>query len=167
MPFPRHTLQSAPAASRPTIDAVRAKVGAVPEAVAKMATSPALLNGFFGGSAAFERTTLPPVVREVVVMTVAVRNDCRTCVGIHSAALRRLGREDLVAPLREDRPIADPELEPVRVLVHQVMDHAGEVPEEDLEAFLAAGFTQENVLEIVFGIGVYTMSTYANRLLRA
>ncbi|MGZ4474304.1 MAG: carboxymuconolactone decarboxylase family protein [Nocardioides sp.] len=167
MTFPLHTLETAPVDARPALAAVRTKFGAVPEAVAKMATSPALLNGFLGTSAAFEQTTLPAPVREVVVMTVAVRNDCRTCIGIHSAVLRRLGREDLVAPLRDDRPLADPELEAARLLVHRIMDHAGEVPEKDIAEFLAAGFTPQNALEIVFGIGVYTMSTYANRLLRS
>lgn len=167
MTFPLHTMETAPAAARPTIEAIGAKFGAVPDAVAKMATSPTLLNGFFANSAAFERTTLSAPAREVMVMTVAVRNDCGTCIGIHSGALRRLGREDLVEPLRDDRPLTDPELEAVRRLVHQIMEHAGEVPEEDIEAFVALGFTPENVLEIVFGIGVYTMSTYANRLLRA
>jgi len=167
MTFPIHTLESAPADSRTAMDAVRKKFGAVPQAVAKMATSPTLLNGFLGSSAAFEQTSLDPLVREVVVMTVAIRNDCRTCIGIHSAALRRLGREDLVEPLRTGHPLADPRLEAVRALVHGIMDRAGEVPDEEIDRFLSAGFTAENVLEIVFGIGVYTMSTYANRLLRA
>jgi alkylhydroperoxidase family enzyme len=100
-------------------------------------------------------------------MTVAVRNGCQTCVSIHGSTLGRLGRPDLVAPLRESADLPDPELEAVRVFVHRVLDQAGEVSEEELDGFLAAGYTPANVLEVVFGIGVYTMSTFANRLLRA
>ncbi|MFJ6697187.1 hypothetical protein ACIQM4_14105 [Streptomyces sp. NPDC091272] len=33
-----------------------------------------------------------------------------------------------------------------------------------LEAFCAAGYTRRNALEVVLGIGTYTLSTFANRL---
>jgi hypothetical protein len=33
-----------------------------------------------------------------------------------------------------------------------------------LRAFLASGYTRQNALEVVLGIGTYTMSTLANRL---
>ena len=33
-----------------------------------------------------------------------------------------------------------------------------------LRAFLAQGYTGQNALEVVLGIGAYTMSTLANRL---
>ena len=41
---------------------------------------------------------------------------------------------------------------------------AGVVGEESLAAFLAHEYTTRNALEIVFGIGTYTMSTLANRM---
>jgi hypothetical protein len=48
-----------------------------------------------------------------------------------------------------------------------VLATAGEVPEDELTGFLNAGFTTRNALEVVLGIGTYTMSTLANRLVRA
>jgi hypothetical protein len=36
-----------------------------------------------------------------------------------------------------------------------------------LRAFLGHGYTARNALEVVLGIGAYTMSTFANRLTRA
>jgi alkylhydroperoxidase family enzyme len=38
------------------------------------------------------------------------------------------------------------------------------VGDEALRAFLASGYTRQNALEVVLGIGTYTMSTLANRL---
>ena len=46
----------------------------------------------------------------------------------------------------------------------QVLDTTGAVGEEALRAFLASGYTSQNALEVVLGIGTYTMSTLANRL---
>ncbi len=34
----------------------------------------------------------------------------------------------------------------------------------DLRDFLAYGYTEQNALEVVLGIGAYTLSTLANRL---
>ena len=167
MTFPLHTLETAPEGSREAIAAVRSRFGGVPDAVAKMATSPHLLNGFLQASKSFEDTSLDPVAREVVVMTVAIRNGCETCIAIHGGILERLGRADVVASLREDSALADPALEVVRAFVQQVHDRTGQVTEEELRRFLDAGYTQQNALEVLFGIGVYTMSTFANRLLRA
>ncbi|WP_179118497.1 hypothetical protein [Saccharothrix sp. ALI-22-I] len=44
---------------------------------------------------------------------------------------------------------------------------SGEVPDDELTEFLNAGFTTRNALEVVLGIGTYTMSTLADRLVRA
>lgn len=165
--FPAHTTQTAPAESRPAMITTEAEFGSVPPAVARLATSPELLNGFLAASAAFEQTTLPAVAREVVIMTVAVRNGCRVCIGLHGAKLRQLGRLDVLQALRDRFPIPDPALEAVRTFTERLLDEAGEVPEDRIREFLDAGYTNQNALEIVYGIGAYTMSTFANRLVRA
>jgi len=45
-----------------------------------------------------------------------------------------------------------------------VLDTAGDVGEPALRAFFGQGYTEQNALEIVLGIGTYVMSTLANRL---
>ncbi|WP_410596304.1 carboxymuconolactone decarboxylase family protein [Amycolatopsis sp. lyj-23] len=144
------------------------KFGRVPSAVARLATSPELLNGFLKLNAIFESTTLTALEREVLVMTVAARNECHLCVAMHTAALGRLSAApELVAALRAESPLPEPRLEALRGFVHAVMDTRGEAPAEALEAFTGAGYTPRNALEVVLGIGTYTLSTYANRLTRA
>lgn len=163
--FTEHTVQSAPAASRPAMERVTQAFGQLPNAVARLAESPELLNGFLELSAAFERTTLEPVAREVVIMTVAARNDCHVCVALHTGKLRKLGAgPELVAALREQRELPDVRLEAVRQFTLAVLATAGGVGDEELKAFLSQGHTERNALEVVLGIGTYTMSTLANRL---
>ena len=71
---------------------------------------------------------------------------------------------DLISALRHARPLADERLEAVRAFTLRVLDTAGDVGDEALGEFLAHGYTSQNALEIVLGIGTYTMSTLANRL---
>ncbi|WP_029384066.1 carboxymuconolactone decarboxylase family protein [Streptomyces leeuwenhoekii] len=167
--FAAHSVESAPQASRPAMRAVaEAWGGTVPDAVARLATSPELLNAFLSLSASFERCTLDPLSREVVIMTVAVRNQCHICVALHTGKLRRLGAEtELIAALREERAPADERLDAIRTFTLGVLSTAGAVDDDALEALLAHGYTERNALEVVLGIATYTMSTFANRLVRA
>jgi hypothetical protein len=48
-----------------------------------------------------------------------------------------------------------------------VVAAAGDVGPESLEAFLGHGYTARNALDVVLGIGAYTMSTLANRMTKA
>lgn len=169
-PFPEHSLESAPAASRPAMAAVAAKQGHLPAAVGLLASSPELLNGFLRMSALFESTTLDQLSREVLIMTVATRNGCHLCVAMHTAKLTALGADsELIAALRggSPLPLPDERLEAVRQFTLDVIDTSGAVDDAALQSFLAHGHTARNALEVVLGIGAYTMSTLANRMTAA
>jgi AhpD family alkylhydroperoxidase len=166
--FPDHTVESAPAASRPVMEATAKRMGYLPAAVARMASSPELLNGFLKMTALFDTTTLDPVAREVVIFTVATRNTCHICIAMHTAKLTALDADpDLIAALREGKPVPDERLAAVQAFTLDVLDTAGAVPDDSLEAFLAHGYTIRNALDVVLGVGSYTMSTLANRMTRA
>jgi AhpD family alkylhydroperoxidase len=164
-PFPDHTIESAPAAARRSMAATQRHLGYLPAATARMAASPQLLDGFGKLSAMFESSTLDPLAREVLVMTIATTNRCHICVAMHTARLTALGADpDLIAGLRTGAPLADGRLEAIRVFTLRVLETAGDVGDEALRVFLASGYTSQNALEVVLGIGTYTMSTLANRL---
>lgn len=170
--FTEHTLQSAPVAARRTMTAIRDHFGYLPSAVTRWAESPELLEGFTKLNAAFDSCSLDPLSVEVVVMTIAVRNGCELCVAMHTARLRSLGAPDeVIAALRAGDPLPDagdplpdPRLEAARTFTVRLLDTTGDAGDEAVQAFLDAGFTTRNALEIVLGIGAYTMSTFANRL---
>jgi AhpD family alkylhydroperoxidase len=163
--FPEQTIESAPPGSRRFMVATQNHLGYLPAATARWAASPHLLEGFGKLNAIFEHGTLDPVAREVVVMTIATRNGCHVCVAMHTARLTALdAAPDTIGSLREASPLADQRLEAIRVFTLRVLDTAGDVGDDALRAFLAAGYTRQNALEVVLGIGTYTMSTLANRL---
>lgn len=168
VPFPDHTLESAPDGSRRIMAAMAKRSGHVPTAVARLASSPQLLDGFLKATGLFESTTLDPVSREVVILTIAARNRCHICVAMHTARLTALrAPADLIAALRDQRPLPDERLAALQDFTLDVVAAAGAVGHESLAAFLGHGYTGQNALEVVLGIGTYTMSTLANRLTRA
>ena len=168
VPFPDHTVDSAPSGSRRALAATAARLGYLPAALARLAASPQLMDGFLKTTGLFESTTLDPLAQECLIMTMAVRHGCHVCVAMHTASLTRLGADPgLIAALREGRPVADERLAAIQAFTLEVLDSAGAVSDDQLDAFLGHGYTPQNALEVVLGIGTYTMSTLANRMTRA
>lgn len=168
MHFPAHTLDTAPADARRVMTASADRLGYLPAAVAKMATSPRLLDGFLKMSALFETATLDQLSREVLIMTVSTRNECHICIAMHTAKLTALNAApEVISALREQRPLPDPRLAALQEFTLAVLDTAGDVSDEQMNAFLEHGYTAEHALEAVLGIGTYTLSTLGNRLTRA
>ena len=163
--FTEYTVETAPPAARRFLTATRDHLGYLPAAMARMVASPQLTEGFLKLTAIFDSTTLDPLAREVLVMTVATRNGCHVCVAMHTATLTALGADpELIAALRGSGPLADERLDAIRVFTLRVLETAGDVGDAALREFLARGYTTQNALEVVLGIGTYTMSTLANRL---
>lgn len=166
--FATHTAETAPAAARGAVTGTARRLGYLPVALGRLAASPEMLQGFLTLNGIFEQATLDPLAREVVVLTMAVRNRCHLCVAMHTAMLvRRAADPALVTALRAGGPLPDERLEALRRFTLDVLASAGAVEDEALRAFLAHGFTARNALEVVLGIGTYTMSTLANRLVGA
>jgi len=163
--FLEHTVESAPEGSRGAMVAAGRQFGFVPAAMARMAESPSVVEGFGRMTATWDRASLEEREREVVVLTVAHEVGCEVCIAIHSAMLQReSGDAGLVAALRQQVPLGDGRLEALRLFTRAVMEHRGAVPAEGLDRFLAAGFSRRQALDVVLGVATYTLSTYVNRL---
>lgn len=163
--FPDHTVESAPAAARRAMQATTDRLGYLPSPVARMATSPQTLDGFLKLSGIFESTTLSQLDREVLILTIATLNECHVCVAMHTAKLTAMGADaGLIESLRTQKPLTDGKLEALRTFTLEVLATAGAVGDPVRQAFLAQGYTVQNALEVVLGIGTYTLSTFANRL---
>lgn len=166
--FRTYTEADAPERTRPLLSAVRAAQHFLPEAVARQAESPFVVAQVLALLKAFGDTSLGFIEREVVSMVMARENDCELCRAMHTALLTRENAPPLlIAALREGAELEDIRLEALASFVRSALLGKGDVGAKEWRAFLAAGFTREQALEVVFGIAVYTLSTFANRLVQA
>jgi AhpD family alkylhydroperoxidase len=168
--FVDHTVESAPEGSRAALRATAKQFGFIPAAMARLAESPSLVEAFTATLRIFDRSSLAPLEREVLVLTLAQVVGCEVCVAIHTATLQALHPPAaLVEALAAGSPLPDARLEALRLFTRAVIDTRGDVSADDgaLAAFLAAGFTRRHALDVVLGVGTYTLSTYANRMTRA
>ncbi|HWB79189.1 MAG TPA: carboxymuconolactone decarboxylase family protein [Nannocystaceae bacterium] len=166
--FPALDETTAPAEVRSVLAASARQVGFLAQPVARAAHSPALLRHMLAGFAAFERTSLAPLERETLAMTVAYERGCHYCMAMHSAMLAAdPANARVLAALRAGGPLDDPRLEAVRALARTLLAAHGRVDHDELARFLAAGFTEAQALEVVLGVSVYELSTTTNLLTNA
>lgn len=158
---------SAPPAARALLEATRKKLGFVPSAMARMAHAPGLATAFQRAISAFEATSLSPIEREVAVLAMAREIECDVCIAMHSGVLRRIGGSPHVERILAAEPLDDPRLDAMVEMTRAILEHRGDVDGERWSRFLGAGYTREQALELMIGIGAYVMSTFANRLTAA
>jgi AhpD family alkylhydroperoxidase len=166
--FLDHTADTAPEASRPALRATQGKFGFIPSAMARLAESPSVVAAFGRVMATWDSCSLNHLEREVVTLTVAHDSGCEVCMAIHSSILSRtVGDQPMLEALRAQTPISAPRLEALRLFTREVLDTKGSVSDAALHTFLSHGFSKQQALDVVLGVGLYTLSTYANRLTRA
>jgi alkylhydroperoxidase family enzyme len=163
--FTRHTLDTAPAESKPVLEAVNAAFSFVPNLQGYMAESPELLAGYSQLWDLFGKSTLTAHEQQVVYLTSNFENTCHYCMAGHTTLAQMIKMPaPVIEALRVGGVVPDARLEALHVFTTAVVRDRGFVNDAGIEAFLAAGFTRRNVLEVVLGVATKVMSNYTNHL---
>lgn len=165
MNFKIHTTDSAPEGAKDILNGARQKYGFVPNLLGMMSEAPALLKAYTTLNGIFDESSFSPSERQVVLLTVSYENGCEYCVAAHSviAGMQQVP-DEVVSALRDNSPIPDEKLEALRQFTRKVVQSRGWPEEADVKAFLDAGYGRQQILEVVLGVGLKTLSNYANHL---
>lgn len=163
--FPTHTLETVPEEAKTIFDAAEKAYGMVPNLHRKMAESPALLEGYWQLSQVFSNSSLTPIEQQVVLIAASVTNNCTYCVGAHCVLADMVNTPaEVTEALRTGEVIPDDRLQALRKFTQSVVITRGWVQESEVSALLNEGFTRSQVLEVILGVGLKTLSNYTNHL---
>ena len=163
--FPLHTIDTAPGAAKPLMEGAKKAYSFVPNLFAAMATAPNLLEGYLALSAIFNKTNLTETERQIILMTNNRINGCTYCMAAHTSISQGAGvPADVIESLRTGKPIASPKLEALRVFAAVVNDTRGRPTQQQIDTLLAAGYSEQTVLEVVLGTGLKVLSNYTNHI---
>lgn len=163
--FPIHTLDTAPEGSRPYIEGAAKAFGLVPNLVGEFAESPAVIEGYLALAGAYQKSGFSALEREIVLIAASVENGCHYCVAAHTTVTQGQKLDQtVIRAVRDGGPIADARLEALRAFAVTVVRERGWLSDAEVDRFLSAGWTRANVLEVVLGIGLKTISNYVNHL---
>lgn len=148
-----------------TLRGVRGRMGFVPNLLRTMAHAPAVMESYLSLSEKFATTSLTPAERQVVLLAVSQINGCEYCMAAHAAdAAGQNVDGNIVEAARDDRPIADAKLEALRRFTQDVVRMGGRPEQSQRDAFVAAGYSEAQMLEVVLGVAMKTLSNYTNHM---
>lgn len=162
--FTIHTIDSAPEAAKPILQQLQERVGFVPNLAATMAGSPQVLEAYASLSAAYGRSSFSAVEREIIPMVTSIETGCTYCMAAHTTFAKASGADERVLQaVREGQEPDDPRTAALVRFTRQVAQKRGQASSEDVQAFLKAGFTQVQVMDVLIGV---MQNTFASMVFR-
>ncbi|WP_175939850.1 carboxymuconolactone decarboxylase family protein [Caballeronia sp. BCC1704] len=159
--FPVYTLDSAPADSKPALNALAEAFGMVPNIAGALAGSPRLINGLVGVFKQVHGGSFTEAQIQALLLTNAVTNRAAWPVAFHSYLALQAGLSEAdVQAIRERRLPHDDRIAALSALARALIENRGRVDEQVIASFIGAGFDQERVLEVILVVAASTMTNY-------
>jgi alkylhydroperoxidase family enzyme len=165
--FPVYTVESAPDQSKPVLQAMKQAMGAIPNVIGAIAGSPVLANGFSDLLKGLRSSSFSEAQNRTLQLTIAVANASSWAVAFYTflALKADLDRSDVEA-IRTGALPREPKLAALSRLARTLVTKRGHATDADVEAFLASGFSREQVLEVVAVVALLTITNYASNITR-
>ena len=164
--LPLRTVEDAPEEARERLAAAEKNNGYLPNLLRVLANAPVALETYLTVGGINGRASLTLAEREAVQVTAAAIHGCGFCVAGHTAiSYKKAGLDEgVVNALRGGTPVPDARLDAVARFTEAVIASRGAVADEALAAFKAAGFDDQQALEVVLGVSLATLCNFANNL---
>ncbi len=147
------------------LDAVKAKLGIVPNMTRSMAVSPSVLDAYLGFSGALAHGVLPAGVREQLALDVGEANHCDYCVSAHTYIGKNVaGLSDKDILDSRKGTATDPKTDALLRFARTVVAKQGVVDDADVEAVRAAGYGDAEVAEVVAHVALNIFTNYFNNV---
>jgi AhpD family alkylhydroperoxidase len=165
--FPVHTIESAPAQSKPALEALQGAFGMIPNIAGAMSTSPVLIGSLVGLFQKVHGGSFSEEQIQTLLLTNAVTNACTWAVAFHTALALKEGVEPAdVEAIRKGHPPRTPRNAALSTLARTLIEKRGRLDEPDISRFLQAGFDQAQLLEVIAVIAASTITNYTGSVTR-
>jgi alkylhydroperoxidase family enzyme len=160
-----HNIESAPEASKELLEGSQKAYGMIPGLHGVLAGSPGILDAYQRLHELFVNSSFNEEELTVVWQSINVEHACHYCVPAHTgiAAMMKVD-EAITEALRNETPLVNPKLETLRTMTLSIVRNRGHVAQEELETFYAAGYGEQQVLEIILGLSQKVISNYTNHI---
>src|SRR5262249_43900062 len=156
--------QAAQGRAKELLDAVKAKLGIVPNMTRAMAVSPAVLEAYVGFIGALGHGVLPARVREQLALDVGEANRCDYCVSAHSLLGQRAGLSERDVLDSRRATSADPKADVLLRFARAVLEKRGVIEDADIAAVRKAGYGDAEIAEVVAHVGLNVFTNYFNNV---
>lgn len=147
-----------------TLQAVKNKLGILPNLFATLAQAPVALNGYLNLSEILSGGRLSGRQREIVALAIGQANACQYCLSAHTLLAKGQGLND--GDIRQARagkanaPLDDA----LARLAARLTETRGRLPREELEGYRSAGVDDGLLLEVIAAVALNTLTNYVNHV---
>ncbi len=145
-------------------DTVHRQLGAVPNIFQTLGQAPAVLDAYLSQVSALAGGTLSPALREQIALVTASINACDYCASAHTALGKMAGLDEPELALNLQGNSVNPKTEIALVFAERIVQSRGAINDAELEAVRAAGYSDEEIIEIIAHVGLNIFTNYFNHI---
>ncbi|QDH70284.1 carboxymuconolactone decarboxylase family protein [Marilutibacter alkalisoli] len=160
--IPLVSIDTAPAASQPILQAIHGAFGVTPAMFRAVANSPAALSSMWNSFGALGSGRLGARLGELIAVAVANYNDCHYCLAAHTALGRKAGASSAELSEAQQGRSDDPRTAAALDFALKVVSKRAQVDAADVDALRAAGFDDGEVVELLAHVALNLFTNYIN-----
>lgn len=146
-------------ANQAHFDTLKKGLGMVPNLYATLALSEHALGNYLAFQNA--KSSITGKAREVVNLVVSQVNSCQYCLSAHTVIGGMVGfKPEQILEIRRGGASFDAKLDALAKLVKNIATERGHADPARLQAFFDAGWSQENLVDVIVVIGDKTVTNY-------
>ena len=149
------------------LDNVRQEMGMTPNFLTVLANAPAVLEAFLIFNKTMNSGKLSPQLREQLALTIAGYNKCNYCASAHTAMGSRTGIDSFELHCNLEGRSSNGKTQAALQLARALVEKRGKVDQETLQMVKLAGYTNEEIIEIVAHVGLNTFTNYFNEAIQS
>lgn len=163
--FQFHTLENTQGEQHTLLQDIKAGYGFVPNLFAYMVEAPTTVQAYVQLNSLLEQTSFTPAQAQTALLAISLENDCQFCAQAHRAIGKAKGiKPQTLAALLQGEAIEDASDNALVTLATTIVRKRGWLNAEELGAFYAAGFSRQQVFEVILIATIKTLSNYSNHL---
>lgn len=163
--FTFHTLENTSGKSNELLAGIKNGYGFIPNLFAYMAEAPTTIEAYLALNELISKTSLTPAQQQIALLAVSVENHCSFCTVAHRAMGKMKGANaQTLAAIASHNTVDNLQDRALATFAQSVTKNRGRPSEGEVQAFLGAGFTKQQILEVILIVSIKTLSNYINHL---
>lgn len=158
------THDNASPAQQALLEAVKNKLGVVPNFLAVLGQSPDALQAFLGLHHVAGSGQLDPQTRERIALVVAQDNSCEYCVSAHSAIGRKAGLSNDEITANRKGASHDQKAHAAVTFAQTINEHKGDLSDAEFQAIRNAGYSDAEIVEIIVHVGMNILTNMIGKI---
>ena len=163
--FTFHTPDNTTGKTQELLEGIRKGYGFFPNLFGYMAEAPTTVEAYLALNELVAKTSLSPAQQQIALLAVSAANDCSFCTVAHRAMGKMKGAStQTLSAIASRSEIIDDTDRALATFVQSVVNKRGRPDAAEIDAFLNAGFTRQQILEVMLIVSIKTLSNYINHL---